>query len=135
MIYTNFFPSRLHWPRTAKRINNWRKKTAQKLREYLKEVHPDIYNPDKMEPEIAMLLDGKSQQEAREATRKKQERRKQADLEREEARFTFEVPFVGSEKFLGKREGYVFKTGFRGLGYYEDVAVREYARANGKMED
>ena len=36
------------------------------------------------------------------------------------------VPFIAAEEFVGSKPGYVFKNGFRGLGYYIDYVGLSY---------
>eukprot|EP00392_Amoebophrya_sp_AT5.2_P012766 g12873.t1 len=129
MITRRILDERLHWPGIAKKVSNWRLKTPEKLREYVKIIWGKHWPQTELEPEIKLLLEGKSREIAREATKKKQEQRRQEEIEREERRYTFETPFIASDVWAGKKEGYVFKLGVRGQGYYEDIGL-DYSTVN-----
>jgi len=113
----------LKWNAVVKRVQNWRLSFGERLREYLKDTFPQHWPPERLEPEIEMLLNGKSRADALLATTRKQEEDRQRHLAKDAKRQTFEEPFLASSVFTGHKPGYVFKLGLLGQGYYEDIGL------------
>mmetsp|Transcript_96068 Transcript_96068/g.256701 ORF Transcript_96068/g.256701 Transcript_96068/m.256701 type:complete len:423 (+) Transcript_96068:1367-2635(+) len=117
----------IRWTKSVKKVKNWRLKWPQKMMAYLQEYWQNVLEFKPLDKEIEALLKGEELPAADVSMEAASAEIKDTKEAKEERKIPAEF-FEAADRFSGPRQGWEFKTGSRGLGYYKTDPTKNEPR-------